>query len=135
MKCMEINKVKFFYALYESKEPVIDDYGNSTGEYEVIHSEPQEFFANISAAKGTTQTQQFGDNITYDKVIIFDSDAPSIDEYSVLWVDTMPEFDEYGHLAVNDEGETITPHDYVVKKVAKSLNTVLVAISRVNVSG
>lgn len=135
MKCMEKNKVKFFYALYESKEPVIDDYGNSTGEYEVIHSEPQEFFANISAAKGTTQTQQFGDNIAYDKVIIFDSDAPSIDEYSVLWVDTMPELDEYGHLAVNDEGEIITPHDYVVKKVAKSLNTVSVAISRVNVSG
>ena len=91
------------------------------------HGNPIEFFANISAAKGETQTRQFGENESYDKVIVLDSDAPSIDEYSILWVDVIPELKE--------DGATDTPHDYVVKKVAKSLNVTSIAISKVNVSG
>lgn len=135
MKCMERNKVKFYYALYVRKEPITDEYGNTTGEYEVIHSNPQEFSANISAAKGETQSRQFGENLSYDKVIAMDNEAPDIDEYSVLWVDTVPQLEEDGSLALNEDGEVITPHDYVVKKVAKSLNHVSIAISKVAVSG
>lgn len=63
------------------------------------------------------------------------TDAPSIDEYTVLWVDKTPQVDETGALVTNDDGEVITPHDYIVKKVAKSLNSVSVAISKVTVSG
>lgn len=135
MKCMSRNKVKFFFALYESKTPITDEYGNVTGEYEVQHGNPTEFHANISAAKGETQTRQFGENETYDKVIVMDGDAPPIDEYAVLWVDRIPQLDENGDLAVNEKGEVITPHDYIVKKVAKSLNVVSLAISKVSVSG
>lgn len=127
MKCMSRNKTKFFYALYEGKTPITDEYGNVTGEYEVQHGNPTEFHANISAAKGETQTRQFGENETYDKVIVMDGDAPPIDEYSILWVDVIPKLKE--------DGTTDTPHDYVVKKVAKSLNVTLIAISKVNVSG
>lgn len=46
-----------------------------------------------------------------------------------------PQVDETGALVTNDDGEVITPHDYIVKKVAKSLNSVSVAISKVTVSG
>lgn len=134
MKCMSRNKVKFFYALYDGKEAITDEYGNVTGEYAVKHGNPIEFSANISAAKGETQTRQFGENETYDKVIVMDSDAPPIDEYAVLWVDRIPQLDENGDLAVNEKGEVITPHDYIVKKVAKSLNVVSLAISKVSVS-
>ena len=134
MKCMSRNKVGFFYALYEGKTPITDDYGNVTGEYEVQHGNPTEFHANISAAKGETQTRQFGENATYDKVIVMDGDAPPIDEYTVLWVDSTPQLDEDGSLAVNEKGEITTPHDYIVKKVAKSLNVVWLAISKVSVS-
>nr|DAF24634.1 MAG TPA: hypothetical protein [Caudoviricetes sp.] len=135
MKCMERNKVTFYYALYESRIPITDEYGNSTGEYEVIHGHPQAFSANISAAKGETQSRQFGENLSYDKVIAMDNEAPDIDEYSVLWVDTVPQLEKDGSLALNEDGEVITPHDYVVKKVAKSLNHVSIAISKVTVSG
>lgn len=134
MKCMSKNKVKFHYALYEGKASITDDYGNVTGEYEIQHGKPMEFFANISAAKGETQTRQFGENESYDKVIVMDSDAPPIDEYAVLWVDRTPQLDKGGNLAVNEKGEVITPHDYIVKKVAKSLNVVSLAISKVSVS-
>ncbi len=134
MKCMSRNKVKFYYALYERKTPITDDYENLTGEYDIQHEKPTEFFANISTAKGETQTRQFGENESYDKVIVMDSDAPPIDEYAVLWVDCTPQLDEDGNLAVNEKGEVITPHDYIVKKVAKSLNVVSLAISKVSVS-
>ena len=51
MKCMSRNKARFFYALYEGKTPITDDYGNVTGEYDIHRGKPTEFFANISAAK------------------------------------------------------------------------------------
>lgn len=135
MRCMNRNKVKFYYALYESREPIMNQYGKPSGQHKVIYGNPIEEYANISAAKGETQTRQFGENESYDKVIVMDLDTPSIDEYSILWVDTEPQLNEDGSLAVNDKGEVITPHDYVVKKVAKSLNNVSIAISKVTVSG
>lgn len=133
MRCMARNKVKFYYALYERKEPIVDEYGNMTGEFEVIHGNPMEFSANISAAKGETQTRQFGENEVYDKVIVLDNAAPPIDEYSVLWIDTTPQLDETGTLTMDGEGKAITPHDYIVRKVARSLNSVSIAVSKVKV--
>lgn len=134
MKCLSRNRTKFFYALYSGKTPIQDEYGNTTGEYEVTFGNPKEWMANISAAQGEVQAQLFGANESYDKVIIIDNASPPIDEYSILWVDTVPQLKEDGSLAVNEAGEVITPHDYVVKKVAKSLNSVSLAVCKVNVS-
>lgn len=135
MRMMKRNKSKFYYALYKDKVSKTDEYGNLTGEYEVIRDNPIEYIANISAAKGETSTMLFGDNESYDKTIVMEADAPPIDEYTVLWVDKTPQVDETGALATNDDGEVITPHDYIVKKVAKSLNSVSIAISKVTISG
>lgn len=135
MKCLNRNKVSFYYALYAGREAVVDDNGRYTGEYRVVHGNPAQGYANISAAKGETQTRQFGEDESYDKVIVMDNESPFIDEYSWLWVDTMPILSEDGTLAVDDDGEIKTPHDYVVKKVARSLNGVSFAVSKVNVSG
>ena len=135
MRCMQRNKVDFYYALFSKRVPIVDEYGNDTGEYDVQHGNPVKSSANISAAKGETQTRQFGENVSYDKVIAMDNDAPPIDEYSILWIDTMPELNADGSLAVDSEGKIKTPHDYIVKKVAKSLNSVSYAVSKVSVSG
>jgi len=126
MKCLKRNKTRFYYSLYEGTEAAEDEYGNLTGEHTVIRGSPQECYGNVSAAKGETQVQQFGESESYDKVIVMDANAPPIDEYTVLWVDTLPQFDE--------NGEVIPPHDYIVKKVAKSLNSVAIAIRKVTVS-
>ena len=127
MKCMIRNQRKFYYASYIKNEEIIDEYGNSTGEYEVIHGNPIKALGNISSAMGETQVRQFGESESYDKVIVLDNINSPINEYSILWVDTLP------HL--NDDGATDTPHDYIVKKVARSLNSVSIAISKVNVNG
>ena len=116
MKTLNRNKTVFYYALYEGKEPLVDDYGNVTGEYEVKYSQPKKFTANISAANGRADVEQFGANVDYDK----------IDEYSIVWIDTVP--------VIDNEGKTETPHDYIVKKIARSLNTISVAVSKVEVS-
>ena len=135
MRCMQRNKVDFYYALFSKRVPIVDEYGNDTGEYDLQHGNPVKSSANISAAKGETQTRQFGENVSYDKVIAMDNDSPPIDEYSILWIDTMPELNADGSLAVDSEGKVKTPHDYIVKKVAKSLNSVSYAVSKVSVSG
>ena len=135
MRCMNRNKVKFFYSLYEGREAIEDEYGNVTGEYDVKHGKPTEGYANISAAMGETQTRQFGESEAYDKILVMGKDALPIDEYSVLWVDIEPMLNSDGSLMVDEEGNVITPHDYIVKKVAKSLNNISIAISKVSVSG
>ena len=125
MRCMTRNKRKFYYASYIGETEVIDEYGNSTGEYNLGYENPIKTCGNISAAQGEMQSRQFGESESYDKVIVLDDINTPIDEYSILWVDTLP------HL--NEDGSTDTPHDYVVKKIAKSLNGVSIAISKVDV--
>ena len=125
MRCMVRNKTAFYYALYSEQSEITDEYGNATGQYSVTYDNPTRAIGNVSAAQGEMQTRQFGDSESYDKVIVLDDVNTPIDEYSVLWVDTLP--------TLNYDGTTATPHDYVVKKVARSLNSVSIAISKVRV--
>lgn len=127
MRCLRRNKVTFFYALYSSKIPISDDYGNKTGEYEIIYGNPVEILGNVSAARGETVTRQFGEDEAYDRVIVLDDPQCPINEFSILWIDTLPE--------IGIDGGTQTPHDYVVKKVARSINSVSIAVSKVTVRG
>ena len=120
MRCMVKNKAIFYYALYTGQTEIVDEYGNATGEYSVNYGTPTKMLGNVSAAQGEMQSRQFGDSESYDKVIVLDDVNTPIDEYSILWVDTLPR-------------STETPHDYVVKKVARSLNSVSIAISKVSV--
>ena len=125
MRCLTINKTTFYYALHNGQTEIKDEYGNVTGQYSVSYSSPIKMRGNVSAAQGEMQSRQFGESESYDKVIVLDDINAPIDEYSILWVDTLP------HLT--GDGSTDTPHDYIVKKVARSLNSVSIAISKVNV--
>lgn len=120
MKCLNRNKTRFYYANYVKSVPLFDEYGNETGEGEAVYSEPIEAKMNISPTRGETETMQFGDAFLYDRVIVMELPAPDINEQSILWIDRTPE----GGI----------PHDYIVKRVAKSLNSVSVAVIKVNVS-
>lgn len=133
MRCMVRNKSYFYYALYDGQTELKDEYGNATGQYDISYADPVKTLGNVSAAQGEIQSRQFGDSETYDKVIVLDNPSTPIDEYSILWVDTVPELTEDGHLVLDGKGEVKTPHDYIVKKVARSLNGVSIAISKVAV--
>lgn len=122
MKCLERNKRTFWYSLYKGKEPLTDEYGRKTGEYRVVYGEPVCMKANISPANGSSQFEQFGSSEQYDKVIVTDDMSCPIDENSVLYVD-----------CTEPNGEDM-PFDYIVKKVARSLNSISYAISKVKIS-
>jgi hypothetical protein len=115
------NKTPFYYALHKGQVEIIDEYGNATGEYMISYDEPVMALGNISAAQGEIQSRQFGESESYDKVIVLDDKDAPIDEYTVLWVDTLP------------QPNKDTPYDYIVRKVARSLNSVSIAISKVSV--
>lgn len=124
MRTLKRNQRTFWYALYRDKEIITDEYGNETGETRVLYHEPVQMAANISAATGYAQTEQFGNLDSYDKVLVTDwLDCP-IDENAVLFIDKEPEHNTDGDLMF----------DYTVRRVAKSLNSVSIAVSKVKVS-
>lgn len=125
MRCMTRNKRTFYYASYIGETEITDEYGNSTGEYNLAYSKPIKVSGNISAAQGEMLNRQFGESERYDKVIVLDDINTPIDEYAILWVDTLPQLTE--------DGSTDTPHDYIIKKVAYSSNSVSIIIGKVDV--
>ena len=127
MRTLARNKIRIFYANYLDKTPLKDEYGNMTGEYEISYTNPMEVCANVSAARGEATTRQFGDNENYDRVIVLEDPKFPIAGTSILWIDTLPE--------IAKDGSTTTPHDYIVKQVATSLNSVSIAVSKVSVRG
>ena len=124
MLCLERNKRDFWYSLFREKMPITDEDGNETGESEILYHNPVKLRGNISTATGNTSVEQFGNSLQYDKVIVLDDTDCPIDEHSVLFIDIPPTFDA--------DGAPIC--DYIVKKVARSLNSVSIAISKVEVS-
>lgn len=125
MRCLWRNRVRFFYANYTDREAVKDEYGNLTGEYKLLYGNPQEAEGNVSAARGEVTTRQFGDDESYDRVIVMDDPKVPIKKSSILWIEAVP--------VIKSDGTTDTPHDYIVKQVAPSLNSVSIAVSKVNV--
>ncbi len=119
MRTLERNKQLIYYSLFEGETPIKDEYDNSTGEYELSYGEPVSCRLNVSAARGEYESRPFGEMENYDKVLVTDDLSLPIAETSILWIDNL----DIEH-----------PHDYVVKKVARSLNSVSIAVSKVKVS-
>ena len=119
---MERNLRTVWYARYLGREPVVDEYGNETGEGRVVYSDPVSLRANVSAATGAAQVEQFGNLADYDRVLLAtDPDCP-LDEHSVLWVDRGPA----------EDGSV--PYDYQVRRAARGLDSAAYAIRKVSVS-
>lgn len=118
MICLKRNKQKIWYANYLGQTPIVDVQGYETGESRATYTEPTAIEVNVSPATGMTRISLFGDDLTYDKVIVSEDRHLLINENSILWVEADPETE---------------PYDYVVRRVARSLNGCAVAISRVEV--
>lgn len=124
MQTMKRNQIPFKYMLLLRQEPILDEWGNETSESRLVYGDPVDMNANISAAGGTAQVEQFGNLTGYDRVIVTaDMNCP-IDENTVLFIDKEPEFSESGDPL----------YDYIVLRVAKSLNSISYAVSKVDVS-
>lgn len=116
-------KSTFWYLLYDGNEPVCDEYGNEVGT-KTSYRAAVAMRANVSAAAGAAQVEQFGNLQSYDRVILTDDLSCPIDETTVLFVDKEPEYDADGRPL----------YDYIVKRVARSKNLISYAVSKVSVS-
>jgi hypothetical protein len=118
MRSLEINKVLIYYANPLPPQPIYDEWGNETGEMEYKYDTPKPLKINVSPAKGELAIRQFGESEDYDKVMVTHLKNIDITNETVLWVDNL---------------NTSEPHDYIVKKIAKSLNGTSYAIRKVKV--
>ena len=123
MRTLDYNKRTFYYCLHTDKEKIYDSDGNFTGDYTPEYLEAQAARGNISAATGSADTEQFGIGIEYDKTILLEGLDWDIHEDTVLFVDVEPSYE--------DEEHTIPKYNYIVTRVAKSLNHTTLAIKRV----
>lgn len=123
MKLMKRNLKPVHYCLYADRVPLLDDDGNETSEQRIVYGEPVKLMCSVSPATGYAQANMFGNLESYDKVLITDDMTCPIDENTVLFVDKEPEF---------RDGKPI--FDYTVRRVAKSLNAISYAVSKVKVS-
>ena len=146
MRGLKRNEQVFCYCLFDSSTEIEDEYGNATGQREVTYKPPVIMRANISPATGQSKVEMFGDLDDYDKVIVTcDMNCP-IAETTVLMIDS-PAFmlftpkdydgvlteDGYWFAASGFEDDKHPVYDYIVKRVARSLNSISYAVSKVKV--
>ena len=124
MKALNRNKQTLWYANPIGTEILTDEYGYESGT-SILYSEPVEIRANISAARGTEELDAFGINTNYSKTIVTDDLTLPITKSSILWIGKEPD-------ALGEKG--LSKHNYVVVSVAKSLNSLKIAVAEVSVS-
>lgn len=121
MRALKRNKRTFWYCLYGTEIELQDSDGNYTGETAIGYGEPVQVKANISPATGQSNMEMFGNLTDYDRVIVSDDLTLPIDENTVLFIDKTPTDGARGY-------------DYTVRRVARSLNSVAIAVRKVDVS-
>lgn len=122
MKCLERNKTKIKVCLYLGKSEITDSDGYETGEFGISYSAPMEIRACVSSAHGYAQTQTFGINLVYDKVVTIDNVMLPIDENTLFFIDEQPIYD--------CDTKLVSNKDYIVKGISKSLNVLSVAVAK-----
>lgn len=117
MQCLNQNKRTIYYALLTAIEENTDADGYYNGEYSPVYGVPTTLRINVSAERGSADMERFGIDTPYTKTLVTDDTACPIKEDSVLWIDKTP-----------DDGD----YNYVVVRVARSLNFISYAVREVN---
>ena len=118
MRTLEINKQPMWYALCTGKTEVIDEYGNHTGVFELTYSKPVYYPVNMSESRNIVNFEAFGITADYDRTFVTTDMTCPIKEDTIIWFGADP---------------TTEPHNYVVHRIANSLNSITIAIRAVDV--
>ncbi|HIW82637.1 MAG TPA: hypothetical protein H9742_14145 [Candidatus Acetatifactor stercoripullorum] len=142
MRSLKKNMQKLHYSLYSKQIMIYEKDENGNIIYDEIdgevlpriiaeragYSEPVSFYANISAANGTSDSEVFGVSLDYTKTISTSDMTLPISETSLIWFETEPTYNDDG--TVNEASA-----DYSVVAVARSLNNVVYAIKKLAKEG
>lgn len=140
MRTVRKNKQRLMYALYKGKaeptivkyrdgNPMFDDDGNYIYEdistNDILYDDPVPFFGNIAFKSGESEGMAYGVSIgDYDSTLIMKLGELPIDETSLIFKDSSPEYDDNGNLISSSA-------DFTVIKVQPSLNLVTYLLKRV----
>lgn len=142
MRTCRKNKQRLMYALYKGVaepeivtdrdgNPMFDDDGNyiydSSSTTDIRYSDPVPFFGNIAFSKGSGEAdgEAYGISLSdYDSTLIMIRGEIPIDETSLIFKDSTPEYDDNGNL-LRDSA------DFTVVKVQPSLNTIIYLLKRI----
>ena len=117
MRSLNKNKRRIYYALFVKDEPILDEYGNETGESIPTYGSITELRCNISASSGEDAVQAFGSFTNYTRSICVADNQCPIAEQTVVW---------FGVPAT-------APYNYIVTRKADSKNGILYALKEVMV--
>lgn len=92
------------------------------------YNNPVSFYANISAAKGSSDSEVFGVSLDYTKTISTCDMTLPISETSLIWFETEPRYNADGTVDSSSA-------DYAVVAIARSLNNVVYAIKKLAKEG
>lgn len=118
MRSLNRNKRQLYYALYLKDTPIVDEYGNESGESEPVYGGVRELRGNISAASGEDVAQAFGNFTNYSRVLCVADNLCPLTERAIVW---------FG-VGVDK------PYNYVVTRKADSKNGILYALQEVTVT-
>lgn len=115
MQLLNRNKQLIQYTTYSgSMSATKDTNGDYTGEYTETYSALKSIMGYVTASKGEAMEQMFGKDLDYDKILYVPKSC-EIDEYTLLWLNA----------------SSSASNDYIVTKVAESLNHKAIAIKKV----
>ena len=117
MRLMHRNLQTVYYALWSDKTAIEDSDGYETGEYEDVYATPVAMRCNVSPERSYVLQEMFGPMTPYERVIVTSDKTCPVDETSVFWIDA----------------PVTGPHDYIVRRVAKSLNHLSITVRKVDV--
>lgn len=143
MRSLRKNTQPLHYATYSEEIKVYKRDENGNIEYVEIDGEqcpielgtvagyngPVLFYANISAGKGDAQADAFGSNVDYTRTISTTDMTCPIDELSLIWIESEPQFNADGMVNPNSADYEVAAYP------AKSLNDIVIAIKKLPKGG
>lgn len=115
MQLLKRNQQLIQYMNYSgSMSAVTDTEGFFTGEYNETYSALKSVMGYATPSRGEATEEMFGKDLDYDKILYVDKSC-DIDEFSLLWVNA----------------DSSASNDYIVRKIAESLNHKAIAIKKV----
>ena len=126
MRTLNRNKQPIWYSNYASSSPILDEYGNNTGQTKITYDNPEKKDWNVNTVESDAEAQMFGVKAVDTIKVVADKNDFPLSEASILWWGVTP--------IIKDDGSTDTKHNYTMAGIRPSLNELVFYATKVDVS-